>query len=69
MTELAGDTTHAGPRTWGRVLLALFGIRVEQHGRELLERTQPAIILFNHQSVLDLCILAVVWPDRAAVLY
>lgn len=56
-------------RTWGKVLLALFGIRIEQHQRAMMEATTPSIILFNHQSLLDLCVLAAVWPDRAAVLY
>lgn len=54
---------------WGRSLAALMGIRIEVHGREHLERPGAAIVLFNHQSLLDLVLLTAVFPENSVVLY
>jgi putative phosphoserine phosphatase/1-acylglycerol-3-phosphate O-acyltransferase len=55
--------------TWGAGQLALLGIDLELRGRERLDQTGPAILLFNHQSILDLLIISAVWPENAVVLY
>ncbi len=54
---------------WGRVQLALLGIKVEVHGLEHIAKPGPAIMLFNHQSVLDLLVVSSIWPENAKVLY
>jgi len=56
-------------RFWGRTLLWMFGVRVEEHGREFLEWPGAKIVLFNHVSILDLFLLAAHWPKQATVLY
>lgn len=55
--------------TWGRSQLAILGIAVELHGAEHLATAGPGILLFNHQSVLDLLVVSSIWPDNAVVLY
>lgn len=56
-------------RLWGRVPLLWHGIKVEQHGREHLERPGAKIVLFNHVSVLDLFVLSSIAPPHAVVIY
>lgn len=55
-------------RAWGSVCLKLLGIRLEVHGREHLE-VPGALVMFNHVSLLDLHVLASLWPEKAAVVY
>lgn len=54
---------------WGRVGLWLIGIRLEVHGRERLADNPGALVMFNHVSLLDLYVLAALWPEGAAVVY
>lgn len=54
---------------WGRVPLWWHGIRVEQHGREHLDRPGAKILLFNHVSVLDLFVLSSIAPEHVVVIY
>lgn len=54
---------------WGRGLLALLGVRLVVEGREHLPEHGPAIVLFTHQSLLDLALLSALWPPRGIVLY
>lgn len=58
-----------GCRLWGRMVLAVFGIRLEIVGGEHLRTDGPLIITFNHQSLLDLALLAALWPTRGSVIY
>lgn len=53
-SRVAADYAHLLGRLQRRVL----GIRLEIHHRERLDAHRPAIILANHQSVLDVPILA-----------
>ena len=56
-------------RFWGRVPLALAGVRVELHGSEHLDTPGPKIQLFNHSSTLDLFLLAAHVPPAPCVAY
>lgn len=58
-----------GCHAWGRVLLFVLGIRLEFVGRERLDTDGPLIITFNHQSVLDIVLLACMWPRNGSILY
>lgn len=60
---------HQMPARWGRILLRIFGVRLEVVGGERLEEPGPRIVLFNHQSLLDLALLTAVWGPRTTVLY
>ena len=56
-------------RLWGRVPLALCGVRLEVHGAERLEAPGGRIVLFNHVSLLDIYVLAATLPRDPVVLY
>ena len=56
-------------RLWGRVPLAMAGVRVDLHGREHLEAPGPKLFLFNHVSTLDLLLLGAYAPPSPCVAY
>jgi len=56
-------------RLWGRLPLALCGVRLEVHGAERLEAPGGRIVLFNHASLLDIYVLAATLPRNPVVLY
>ena len=56
-------------RTWGKVMLPLFGIEVEVHGLEHRDREGAKIVMFNHVNLVDLMVLSAYYPDNAIVLY
>ena len=56
-------------RIWGRVPLAMAGVRVELHGQEHLEAPGPKLFLFNHVSTLDLLLLGAHAPPSPCVAY
>ncbi len=56
-------------RIWGRVPLAMAGVRVELHGQEHLEAQGPKLFLFNHVSTLDLLLLGAHAPPSPCVAY
>jgi len=56
-------------RAWGRGGLLLCGVRLEVHGLEHFEARGARIVLFNHQSLLDLFVLSACWPPRGVVIY
>lgn len=55
-------------RVWARVWSFLSGIRYEFHGRELIDRTQPYIFIFNHRSFLDAAIIPLAIPQQVRAL-
>jgi 1-acyl-sn-glycerol-3-phosphate acyltransferase len=52
-------------RTWARVCLWGIGVRVRISGLEELERRDKRIVIFNHSSVLDLCVITSILPAGA----
>lgn len=60
---------HSIARAWGSGILALYGVRLAIHGRERLDAPGARIVLYNHQSTLDLFLLAALLPARALVVY
>jgi len=55
-------------RCGGIGILKLAGIRLQESGRENLQ-TRPAIVMFNHVSVLDMALLAATWAGNSVILY
>ncbi|WP_339700789.1 lysophospholipid acyltransferase family protein [Algoriphagus aquimarinus] len=55
-------------RIWARTWSFLSGIRYEFHGRELIDRTQPYIFIFNHRSFLDAAIIPLAIPQQVRAL-
>jgi 1-acyl-sn-glycerol-3-phosphate acyltransferase len=49
-------------RLWGRTVLRILAIRLEFEGDGALETQAPRVIVFNHQSALDLMLAAVTAP-------
>ncbi len=56
-------------RAWGKALLWILGVRLEVGGAERRAAPGPAILLFNHASLLDLMVLATQWGEDATVVY
>ena len=56
-------------RIWGRVPLAMAGVRVDLHGLEHLEAPGPKLFLFNHVSTIDLLLLGAYAPPAPCVAY
>jgi 1-acyl-sn-glycerol-3-phosphate acyltransferase len=55
-------------RVWARVWSFGSGIRYEFHGRELIDRSQPYIYIFNHRSFLDAAIIPLAIPQQVRAL-
>lgn len=55
-------------RIWARVWSFGSGIRYEFHGREIIDRTQPYIYIFNHGSFLDAAIIPLAIPQQVRAL-
>ena len=45
------------PKAWGRGLLFILGIKLVVRGRQLINPSQPTIVMFSHESVLDIPML------------
>ena len=52
-------------RSWSRLMLRVIGIRLETEGAELLRQREPRIVVFNHESALDILWLARLFPPAA----
>ncbi|EDW12356.1 1-acyl-sn-glycerol-3-phosphate acyltransferase alpha [Drosophila mojavensis] len=50
------------PSWFFRKLCKLMGITMEVRGVENVRREHGSVVLMNHQSALDLCVLAYLWP-------
>ena len=53
---------------WGKGILNILGIRLQVRGAEHLQNG-PAVVFFNHVSVLDLPLLAAVWENSGTMVY
>lgn len=49
---------HRLQLAWARIIVVLFGIRLDVRGAERIVRGRPAIYFFNHQSFVDTMIVA-----------
>lgn len=54
---------------WGRVLLWMWGIKLDVHGRKNHAEEGARILLFNHVSLLDLMVLSAAWGKNDTVVY
>ncbi len=66
--SLLRDRIHLVARFWGRSTFAILGIRLEILGESTLETPGPKIVVFNHQSALDMLWSAAICPPRAMAL-
>jgi 1-acyl-sn-glycerol-3-phosphate acyltransferase len=53
---------HECIRRWGRGVLWILGIRLEVEGGGAFETAAPRVIVFNHQSALDVMLAAAIAP-------
>lgn len=51
--DKSGRTQHAVARAWGRVLLAVSGVRVRVEGAEKLQPDCAYVLVANHRSLMD----------------
>ncbi len=58
----------ASVQLWGKGILNILGIRLLVRGEERLHHG-PAVVLFNHVSVLDLPLLAAIWSSTGTMVY
>jgi 1-acyl-sn-glycerol-3-phosphate acyltransferase len=63
-----GKTSFLFIRIWARVWSFLSGIRYEFHDRDLIDRTQSYIYIFNHRSFLDAAIIPLAIPQQVRAL-
>jgi putative phosphoserine phosphatase/1-acylglycerol-3-phosphate O-acyltransferase len=52
------DAVNLAVTTWGEFGSALAGIKIKLRGEHHLWETRPAVFLFNHQSAIDVIIIA-----------
>lgn len=64
-----GRFYHAHTRFWSRGLLKIFGVRLQVHGLELIDRSRNYIYVSNHASMFDIPIVAVGVPDDVRLVY
>ncbi|REG78478.1 lysophospholipid acyltransferase family protein [Algoriphagus antarcticus] len=55
-------------RIWARVWSFGSGIRYEFHGRDIIDRSQPYIYIFNHRSFVDAAIIPLAIPQQVRAL-
>ena len=55
-------------RIWAKVWSFLSGIRYEFHDRDLIDRNQSYIYIFNHRSFLDAAIIPLAIPQQVRAL-
>jgi 1-acyl-sn-glycerol-3-phosphate acyltransferase len=57
-----GRFQHRCARLWGRLLLAVAGVRLEVRGLEAFRASGPRILCANHQSDMDIPVLLAALP-------
>ncbi len=61
LRKFASEIIVPAAHLWGRAMLAVSGVAVEVENAELLKQRRPRVLIFNHQSALDLF-----WVPRIA---
>lgn len=56
-------------RAWGKVLLWMFGVKLELHGLENRDLDEARILATNHVSLLDLMVYSAAWAGNGTVIY
>jgi len=60
--DRSGRTQHAVARAWGRILLAVSGVRVGVEGLENLAADSNYVLVANHRSYMDIPVLLAYVP-------
>ncbi len=66
--DRTGEYQHWCARTWCRMIAFTVGMRVSIDGIEQLPRHTPAVVLANHQSLLDIPVLFAFLPFQFRIL-
>ncbi len=66
--DRTGAYQHWCARTWCRMIAFTVGMRVSVEGLEQLPRHTPAVVLANHQSLLDIPVLFAFLPFQFRIL-
>lgn len=68
ISPAGGNLSFLFIRIWARTWSFGSGIRYEFHGREIIDRRQPYIYIFNHRSFLDAAIIPLAIPQQVRAL-
>lgn len=68
ISPAGGNLSFLFIRIWARIWSFGSGIRYEYHGREIIDRRQPYIYIFNHRSFLDAAIIPLAIPQQVRAL-
>lgn len=63
-----GSTFHHAAHAWSKIPLLLTGITIKTVHLERLFDEEPKVVLFNHQSMLDLFWLSATFPPRGVAI-
>ncbi|MGQ9897824.1 MAG: lysophospholipid acyltransferase family protein [Acidobacteriota bacterium] len=66
--DRTGEYQHWCARAWCRMILFTVGMQVSVDGTEQLPRHTPAVVLANHQSLLDIPVLFAYLPFQFRIL-
>lgn len=66
--DRTGERQHAVARMWCRMIAVTVGLRVAVAGLDRLPRHTPAVVLANHQSLLDIPVLFACLPFQFRIL-
>ncbi|KAF8638544.1 hypothetical protein AX17_002087 [Amanita inopinata Kibby_2008] len=62
------DTNYVVARTFYTVCKKVMNLRVEVEGEEYLTTTRPAVLMMNHQSMLDVLIVGRLMPKQTSIM-
>lgn len=68
LCDKTGEWQHWCARTWCRMIAFTVGMQVSVEGIENLPRYTPAVVLSNHQSLLDIPVLFAFLPFQFRIL-
>jgi len=68
ISPAGGQVSFLFIRIWARVWSFGSGIQYEFHGRDIIDRRQPYIYIFNHRSFLDAAIIPLSIPQQVRAL-
>ena len=67
--DYRGKITFVFSKVFSKVILLIAGVRVNTHGKELLDKKENYIFISNHQSYFDIPILMQAVPNNLRFIY
>ena len=67
--DYRGKITFVFSKVFSKVILLIAGVRVDIHGKELLDKKENYIFISNHQSYFDIPVLMQAVPNNLRFIY